>query len=178
MNGTSAAAPTVAGVAALMLSANPQLTLRDVKYILATTAFQIDPDQPKARYNGTVIDPGWITNAAGHHFSNWYGFGLLDGAAAVERAMRFTALPAQQDTSWKVYDGKSSTIGGPGAATTPRTRLRGIPVGAPGRATAVGASDLAPIALFPHTRPLSCRAVVSALRSIRDGSVAAATASG
>ncbi len=115
MNGTSAAAPTVAGVTALMLSANPQLTLRDVKYILATTAVQIDPDQPTALYNGAVIDPGWITNAAGHHFSNWYGFGLVDGAAAVERAIRFTSLPAQQDTSWKVYDGKSSTIGGPGA---------------------------------------------------------------
>ncbi|WP_239684745.1 proprotein convertase P-domain-containing protein, partial [Xanthomonas arboricola] len=115
MNGTSAASPTVAGVAALMLGANPQLTLRDVKYILATTATQVDPTQPKALYNGTVIDPGWVTNAAGHPFSNWYGFGLVDAAAAVERAMHFTSLPALQDTSWKVYEGNSSTIGG-GAA--------------------------------------------------------------
>ncbi|WAT15725.1 S8 family serine peptidase [Xanthomonas fragariae] len=112
MNGTSASAPTVAGVAALMLSANPQLTLRDVKYILATTAVQVDPNQPKAFYNGTVIEPGWITNAADHRFSNWYGFGLVDAAAAVERAMHFTSLPALQDTRWKVYAGKSSTIGG------------------------------------------------------------------
>ncbi|NJC01092.1 subtilisin family serine protease [Xanthomonas sp. 3272] len=112
MNGTSAASPTVAGVAALMLGANPQLTLRDVKYILATTATQVDPTQPKALYNGTVIDPGWVTNAAGHRFSNWYGFGLVDAAAAVERAMHFTSLPALQDTSWKVYEGNSSTIGG------------------------------------------------------------------
>ncbi|MBB5865235.1 subtilisin family serine protease [Xanthomonas arboricola] len=115
MNGTSASAPTVAGVAALMLSANPQLTLRDVKYILATTAVQVDPKQPKVFYNGSVIEPGWITNAAGHHFSNWYGFGLVDGAAAVERAVHFTSLPAMKDTQWTVYDGKSSTIGGAGS---------------------------------------------------------------
>lgn len=115
MNGTSASAPTVAGVAALMLSANPQLTLRDVKYILATTAVQVDPKQPKVFYNGSVIEPGWITNAAGHRFSNWYGFGLVDAAAAVERAVHFTSLPAMQDTEWTVYDGKSSTIGGAGS---------------------------------------------------------------
>ena len=37
-NGTSSAAPSVAGVVALMLEANPNLTWRDVKHILATTA--------------------------------------------------------------------------------------------------------------------------------------------
>ncbi|WP_285448138.1 S8 family serine peptidase [Xanthomonas sp. LMC-A-07] len=115
MNGTSASAPTVAGVAALMLGANPQLTLRDVKYILATTAVQVDPNQPKVRYNGNVIEPGWITNAAGHRFSNWYGFGLVDAAAAVERAVQFPSLPAMQDTEWQVYAGDSSTIGGAGS---------------------------------------------------------------
>ncbi|WP_227479781.1 S8 family serine peptidase [Xanthomonas vasicola] len=115
MNGTSASAPTVAGVAALMLSANPQLTLRDVKYILATTAVQVDPNQAKVFYKDTVIEPAWITNAAGHRFSNWYGFGLVDAAAAVERAVHFTPLPAMQDTEWTDYDGKSSTIGGIGS---------------------------------------------------------------
>ncbi|MBB3833625.1 subtilisin family serine protease [Xanthomonas arboricola] len=115
MNGTSASAPTVAGVAALMLSANPQLTLRDVKYILATTAVQVDPNQAKVFYKGSVIEPGWVTNAAGHRFSNWYGFGLVDAAAAVERAVHFTSLPAMQDTEWRVYEGNSSTIGGAGS---------------------------------------------------------------
>ncbi|QBG96560.1 serine protease [Xanthomonas oryzae] len=115
MNGTSASAPTVAGVAALMLSANPQLTLRDVKYILATTAVQVDPHQAHVIYRHTVIEPAWITNAAGHRFSNWYGFGLVDAAAAVERAAHFAPLPAMQDTEWTVYDGKSSTIGGIGS---------------------------------------------------------------
>ena len=43
MNGTSAAAPNVAGVVALMLEANPRLSSRDVKYILASTAKRVDP---------------------------------------------------------------------------------------------------------------------------------------
>ncbi|AKK68262.1 S8 family serine peptidase [Xanthomonas translucens] len=118
MNGTSAATPTVAGVAALMLSVNPQMTWRDVKYILATTAQQIDPGQPKAVYNGSVIDPGWITNAAGHAFSNWYGFGLVDAAAAVHASAHFVSLPPMQDTGYKAYHGPASKIGGVAAPAT------------------------------------------------------------
>lgn len=57
-NGTSAAAPTVAGVAALMLGVNPNLSARDVKYILAKTARQVDPGQPRVVYQGSVVDPG------------------------------------------------------------------------------------------------------------------------
>ena len=36
------AAPTVTGVIALMLGANPNLTWRDVKHILASNAVQVD----------------------------------------------------------------------------------------------------------------------------------------
>ncbi|QDI05764.1 MULTISPECIES: S8 family serine peptidase [Xanthomonas translucens group] len=118
MGGTSSATPTVSGVAALMLSVNPQLTWRDVKYILATTAQQIDPGQPKAVYNGSVIDPGWITNAAGHAFSNWYGFGLVDAAAAVHASAHFVSLPPMQDTGYAVYHGPESKIGGVAAPAT------------------------------------------------------------
>jgi subtilisin family serine protease len=41
-NGTSSAAPVVSGVVALMLEANPKLTWRDVKHILAETSDVID----------------------------------------------------------------------------------------------------------------------------------------
>ena len=41
-NGTSAAAPMVSGVVALMLQANPRLTWRDVPIILARTARRVD----------------------------------------------------------------------------------------------------------------------------------------
>jgi len=123
MNGTSAAAPTVSGVAALILSANPSLSAREVKYILATTARQIDPWQPTVVYQGSVIDPGWITNAAGHHFSNWYGFGLADAAAAVERARYFTPLPPLRDTKWASSKNAPSQIGGPAHPGTLRIRV-------------------------------------------------------
>ena len=62
--GTSAAAPQVAGVAALMLSANPDLTEVQVRTILQQTATDMGP--------------------AG--FDNTYGFGLVNAHAAVRAA--------------------------------------------------------------------------------------------
>ena len=117
MNGTSAAAPTVSGVAALMLQANPKLSYRDVKYILATTARQVDPDQPAAVHaNGTVMAPGWVANAAGRRFSNWYGFGLVDATLAVQTATRFKSLPALIDSGWqRVAADAPAAIGGAAA---------------------------------------------------------------
>jgi subtilisin family serine protease len=50
--GTSAAAPVVSGVIALMLEANPNLTYRDVEEILVRSARQNDD-----------VDVSWITNA-------------------------------------------------------------------------------------------------------------------
>jgi len=99
-NGTSAAAATVTGVAALMLQANPALTWRDIKYILATTARKVDPEQGKIDFDGLRLDDGWVTNAAGHAFSNWYGFGLVDATAAVEAARRHTLLGPLRDSGW------------------------------------------------------------------------------
>lgn len=81
MNGTSAAAPMVSGVVALMLEANPNLTWRDVRYILATTARKNDP---------TNID--WIRNGAGYWVNHNYGFGAVDAYSAVKKAQNFTSL--------------------------------------------------------------------------------------
>ena len=44
MNGTSAATPTITGVVALMLNANPALTWRDVRDILRISARKVDAD--------------------------------------------------------------------------------------------------------------------------------------
>ena len=87
---TSAAAPIVSGVAALVRSANTALTWRDVKLILATSARKNDAD-----------DTGWEDGARKkygattdlYHFSHEYGFGVVDAKAAVDLADEWTLLP-------------------------------------------------------------------------------------
>jgi hypothetical protein len=72
--GTSAAAPTVAALCALVLTVDPTLTWRQVRDIVRETAVQIDPH---------TTDPvGRWRNG----FSQWYGHGRIDAAAAVSRA--------------------------------------------------------------------------------------------
>ena len=75
--GTSAAAPTVAAAAVLMLSVEPNLTWINLRDILRNTAVVID---------GANANPvgQWILG-----FSQWYGFGRLDVDAAVQAADAF-----------------------------------------------------------------------------------------
>jgi subtilisin family serine protease len=104
-NGTSSAAPVTSGVVALVLEANPSLSWRDVKNILASTARQVDSSiAPVTVALGDGIytaELGWTTNAAGYKFHNWYGFGSIDADAAVAMAKTYNAqLGAFQDTTW------------------------------------------------------------------------------
>ena len=92
--GTSAAAPNTSGAIALLLDTQPELTWRDVKHILARTARKIDPGIEPVRiaFGGkpAVLRHGWIANAAGYNFHNWYGFGAVSVDAAVELARTIT----------------------------------------------------------------------------------------
>ena len=90
-NGTSSAAPNIAGVVALMLSANADLNWRDVKHILATTSRQIDADRPAIVATGIELEPAWTTNDASLTFHNVYGFGAIDASAAVAAAEVYVA---------------------------------------------------------------------------------------
>lgn len=79
--GTSSATPLVAGVAALILSANRELSAAEVKDILQSTADKIDDMDPdilgnvRGKYNGK-----------GH--CEWFGFGKVNAMKAVEEAAR------------------------------------------------------------------------------------------
>jgi kexin len=93
MNGTSGAAPIAAGGIALVLQANPNLTWRDTRIILAQSARKNDP-----------YDADWHTNGAGLHVNHKYGYGVLDVDAAVTKAKTWTnvgatATPFSQTTS-------------------------------------------------------------------------------
>jgi len=88
-NGTSSAAPTIAGVVALLLEANSDLTWRDVKHILASTSDKVDASRTESLAG--VSQYAWITNQAGYEFHNWYGFGKVNVAAAVTSAESYTA---------------------------------------------------------------------------------------
>lgn len=95
MNGTSSAAPMMTGVIALMLEANPALTWREVKDILAKTSVKVDatiaPVTVMLGNGNYVAEQGWVTNAAGFKFHNWYGFGAVNAAAAVEMARTYVS---------------------------------------------------------------------------------------
>jgi subtilisin-like proprotein convertase family protein len=79
--GTSSACPVVAGVAALVLSANPYLNAQEVREILQSTADKIedtDPDPQLGQSFGTY-------DADGH--SQWFGYGKVNALAAVTEAL-------------------------------------------------------------------------------------------
>jgi len=119
MNGTSSATPNVTAAVALMLEANPKLSVRDIKYILARTANRVDPNFSGVSSTNIVagstivLEQGWVTNAAGYRFSNRYGFGAVDASAAVSMAKSYTAfLPSQQDSTgnYKFFAAPPATI--------------------------------------------------------------------
>lgn len=92
MAGSSAAAPMVTASVALLLEACPNLGWRDVKYILAKSAKQIDSD-----------NSSWITNSAGLHFSRDYGFGLVNLKGAIDMCKNgYSNLPSQKSVTTTV----------------------------------------------------------------------------
>ena len=87
--GTSASAPLAAGVAALMLEANPNLSWRDVQHILVKTAVRNDPG-----------DEDWILNGGGLYVNHKYGFGRIDAAAATAMAASWQGTPDASAVSY------------------------------------------------------------------------------
>jgi subtilisin family serine protease len=80
--GTSSACPLVAGVAALVLSANPDLTAVEVKQILQQTADKIvDPDaDPQLGFRKGTYENGGR--------SDWFGYGKVNALKAAQAAVQ------------------------------------------------------------------------------------------
>ena len=81
--GTSFSVPQISGLVALLLSANPNLTYRDVQQILILSARHFD-----------LADPDLTTNGAGFRVSHNLGFGVPDAGQAVRLARAWTNRPA------------------------------------------------------------------------------------
>ena len=88
--GTSASAPIVSGMVALIREANTALTWRDVRLILAASARQND-----------ASNTDWVTGALKYGsttdrytFNHEYGFGMVDAKAATDLAAGWTLAPS------------------------------------------------------------------------------------
>jgi subtilisin family serine protease len=84
--GTSSACPGAAGSIALILSANPELTIQQVKDIIKETAEKIDKENGK--YDST-----------GH--SIYYGYGKIDAEKAVKKALELKTTPTESTVKIK-----------------------------------------------------------------------------
>ncbi|EEP75781.1 hypothetical protein UREG_00628 [Uncinocarpus reesii 1704] len=82
--GTSAAGPLVVGVVALALGVRPELTWRDMQYLIVETAIPVNTDQE-----------GWQTTAIGKKFSHDFGYGKVDAYSMVQLAKTWKLVKPQ-----------------------------------------------------------------------------------
>lgn len=82
--GTSAAAPLAAGIYALALLANPDLTWRDLQYVSAMAAVPVNEGDGEYQVGGL-----------GQKYSHKYGYGKLDAEKLVETAKNWKNVKPQ-----------------------------------------------------------------------------------
>ncbi|KAF4973111.1 hypothetical protein FZEAL_9420 [Fusarium zealandicum] len=82
--GTSAAAPLAAGIFALVLQVRPDLSWRDLQYLVMDTALPIEGDEDNQQ-----------ETAIGKKFSHTFGYGKIDSWALVEKAKDWELVKPQ-----------------------------------------------------------------------------------
>lgn len=87
-SGTSAAAPEAAGVYALALEANPDLTWRDIQHLTVLTSKRNSLYDGKGRFH-------WNMNGVGLEYNHLFGYGVLDAGAMVSLAKNWKTVPAR-----------------------------------------------------------------------------------
>lgn len=153
-NGTSSAAANVSGVVAVLLAAAPELTWRDVRHVLATTARRIDPSAERVTgsFGGVdrVVQERWIVNGAGFGYHNWYGFGAVDAARALAAAREHppdSLGPFRRSGWFDASEGRLDIPDDAGDGVTSRLTVAGLPASANVEAVVVEVDLDHP---FPH----------------------------
>jgi subtilisin-like proprotein convertase family protein len=130
--GTSASASIVSGVAALMRHANPELTWRDLKLILAASARKNDPENTGWEDGARRYESDSATEV--YSFNHEYGFGVVDAKAAIDLARNWSNFPPLPPMkSERAASGSINTpipeapsFGNPGTVTSKLTLNTGI----------------------------------------------------
>ena len=139
MNGTSSATPSTSGAMALLMSAYPDLSVRDLRDLLARSATRVDAKHQPVMVSytsstGKVRDvkglEGWERNAAGMWFSPTYGFGLIDVNKALELAANHQPLPPLVQLPWQKINvtGSAAAIADVGNSPTSSTTRIATPL--------------------------------------------------
>ncbi len=102
--GTSSACPVVAGVAALVLSVNPNLSAVEVRRILQQTADKIVDPAPDPQL-GTQLG---TYDANGH--SQWFGYGKVNAHRAVQAARKTLVTPPAGTAQIRLSDAPGYSI--------------------------------------------------------------------
>ncbi|KAL8603635.1 hypothetical protein ACOMHN_005577 [Nucella lapillus] len=104
-SGTSAAAPEAAGIFALALEANNNLTWRDIQHLTVLTS------KRNSLYDSNGVHK-WQLNGARLEFNHLFGFGVLDAAAMVDLAKQWKGLPERfHCTAGSVIEESEFTFG-------------------------------------------------------------------
>ena len=98
-SGTSYATPSVSGIMAMMLEANPDLSPAEIKEILKLTA------ERKGEASAPDVDPFWNRD---------FGFGMVDAYAAVSMSfdLKYQGLTGEVDVTTQVHIMDSNTSDG------------------------------------------------------------------
>src|SRR5882672_1953732 len=92
--GTSAAAPLVTGIMAIVKQANPALNCRLAQHCLVRSSDQVDINDGSATGggDGAMAGSAWKTNAAGFKFNQNYGFGRINADRLVLEAVKYSGV--------------------------------------------------------------------------------------